>query len=817
MEALNWFKAEMAKLTKNKGVLISIIAVLLIPIVYAAVLLSATWSPYDNLSNLPVAVVNKDVGAMSGDEEINVGRDLIEDFKKGRDLGWKFVSEEDAAKGLEDLDYYMVIEIPEDFSKNVTTVLEPEPQQLELRYIQNEGLNFMAAQVTNSATERIREQLGNKITETYVRNLFSQLGVLSDGVQSAADGSEQIYTGSTELKDGTGQLLTALTDKSGDIDKLASGAKQLEAGTLELMRTLTTKQGDISKLASGTKELKDGTGELLANLKGKSGDITALAAGAKELNGGTGLLLQTLKEKAPGVKELEVGAKTLDAGVAEFQKVAMGQLIGGLEQTQSKLGEKLTEFKPQLEKLATGSSTLSTLSSDVSKAASTLQELLETYSSANREITNSEVQQLLVLSQAVSAGNEGIKAYAIGVKGGVDNAIGEIGKLSSGEDSLVGGIGQLLEGAKFANSKVSELKAGTTRLAGGAEEINTGWNSLITNVSKLNQGAAQISAGNKTVETGWKTMTAGVTQLNSGSNQIYQGNVTVDKGWRQLSAGATQLNSGMKQVSDGTSTVQTGWGSLTDGVTKVDEGLVKLNAGSEELATGLKSGAEEASALDVTDKNIAMFSSPVELAPEKVNGYQYYRDSTAPYILSLGLFVGILLMSFVVDFRKPAEVTSGISWFIGKFLNLAVLAIIQAVVVSLFVLLVLNLEVGNSFAFILFACFVSLTFLTIIFFLVAAAGNIGRFIAFIFIVLQLSTTGSNLPIEMLPEGLRSLSTFLPLTYTNAGFKAIISLDNAGSAWGNTGILFGVLLAFLVLAFIVVYFKRGRETTVDVAK
>lgn len=815
MEALKWFKAEMAKLTKNKGVLISIIAVLLIPIVYAAVLLSATWSPYDNLSNLPVAVVNKDVGAMSGDEEINVGRDLIEDFKKGRDLGWKFVSEEEAAKGLEDLDYYMVIEIPEDFSKNVTTVLEPEPQQLELRYIQNEGLNFMASQVTNSATERIREQLGNKITETYVRNLFSQLGVLSDGVQSAADGSEQIYTGSSELKDGTGQLLTALTDKSGDIDKLASGAKQLEAGTSELMRTLTTKQGDISKLAGGAKDLKNGTGELLANLKGKSGDITALATGAKELNGGTGLLLQTLKEKAPGVKELDDGAAGLDAGVAQFQKEAMGGLIAALEKAQKDLGDKLTTFGPEITALKNGSYALDNLAS--STKANDLHAQLKEFFDKNGLSDNAEVKDLLTLSEKVKQDDGQIRAYAAGVKDGVDKAVGAISSLSSGEDSLVGGIGQLIDGAKYANSKVTELKAYTTQLAAGSDEIHTGWDTLITKVTELNQGATQISAGNATVETGWKTMTAGVTQLNSGSNQIYQGNVSVNQGWRQLSAGATQLNSGMKQVSDGTSTVQTGWGSLTDGVTQVDEGLVKLNAGSEELATGLKSGAEEASALDVNDKNIAMFSSPVELAPEKVNGYQYYRDSTAPYILSLGLFVGILLMSFVVDFRKPAEVTSGISWFIGKFLNLAVLAIIQAVVVSLFVLLVLNLEVGNSLAFILFACFVSLTFLTIIFFLVATAGNIGRFIAFIFIVLQLSTTGSSLPIEMLPEGLRSLSAFLPLTYTNAGFKAIISLDNAGSAWGNTGILFGVLIAFLILAFVVVYFKKGRETTVDVAK
>ena len=70
----------------------------------------------------------------------------------------------------------MIIEIPEDFSERVTTVLEPDPKKLELKYIQNEGLNFMAAQVTRSATEKLREKLANKITEKYASNIFSNLG-----------------------------------------------------------------------------------------------------------------------------------------------------------------------------------------------------------------------------------------------------------------------------------------------------------------------------------------------------------------------------------------------------------------------------------------------------------------------------------------------------------------------------------------------------------------------------------------------------------------------------------------------------------------
>jgi putative membrane protein len=113
---------------------------------------------------------------------------------------------------------------------------------------------------------------------------------------------------------------------------------------------------------------------------------------------------------------------------------------------------------------------------------------------------------------------------------------------------------------------------------------------------------------------------------------------------------------------------------------------------------------------------------------------------------------------------------------------------------------------------------VSLVFLAIILFLVGLAGNIGRFLALIFIVLQLSTTGSNLPIEMLPDNLRALSQYLPLTYSNAGFKSIISLDNASFAWSNTGVLAIYLAIFVVLAAVVFATKgRSQSAEYDVAQ
>lgn len=758
MNSFNLFLAELAKIKEKKGVLISVIAALLVPVVYAAIILSPKWGPYDNLDNLPVAVVNEDKGAMSGETEINVGNDLVADLKKGKALGWDFVSSEQAKQGLNDMEYYLVIEIPEDFSQNVTTVLDPSPKKAELKFTQNEGLHFMAAQVTKNAMNQLREQLANKVTETYTKNVFSQLGGVSDGFKEAADGSEQIFDGSTKLKDGTSQILSSLQEKSGDIGTLADGARQLKAGTGELLSSLTSKQGDISKLAAGSVQLKNGTNELYSNLKEKSGSISELADGAKSLEKGAKDLSKGSAQVLDGLKKAQAGSYLVSTGISTLAPGTKSLAEGTV---------KAEEGAKQLDTLAKG------VADGIKQLAA--HPLLK---------DNPDVQKLVAYSAQLSTGMTGLSTSMTTIK--------------DGAKQIDGGVTQLAPGSKSLESGIKELVAGQTKLNNGAKELAA--------------GATQISTGNATVEVGWKTLTAGAGQLYAGSTEISKGNQTVNSGWKQLSAGAGELDNGMAKVSDGNLSVKEGWTTLTDGVKQVDDGLGQLKTGSNELATGLKDGAEQTSKLKPSEENMTMFASPVEFTGDVINKYPFYRDSNAPYILSLALFVGIIIMSFVVEFQKPALMpASGFSWFTSKLLNLSVLAIAQSLIVSLFALVILKLEVESALSFILFSIGASLTFLMIVFFLVAIGGNIGRFISLAFIVLQLSTTGSSLPIEMLPENLRNLSTYLPLTYSIEGFRNIITLGSFDIVWSNLGILLIYLVVSAILAFVVFMVKFKGQT------
>lgn len=753
MGSFQLFGKELSSLKKRKGLLFALIGVLLIPIVYVAILLSATWGPYDNLDNLPVAVVNKDAGGVSSGQPINVGNDLVATLKESKTLGWDFVSEEEALKGLDDQKYYMVVEIPEDFSQKVTTVLDANPQVPELRYIQNEGLNFMGSQVTNSAVERIREQLGDKITATYARTVFSKFTDIETGFASGADGSKQIHDGTVQLAEGTNTLLSSLTEKSDDINKLADGAKTADAGAGQLLAAINGGTSDINKLANGSQQVAAGIGSV------KSGSQEVLT-GLKSLQGGSNQVYNGLQQLQPGTESLLTGLKQLQAGAKQLYTGVTGDgdsspgLANGLNQLTTVLQSKQAD----IEKLAAGAQLLQGLSQTPG---------LETY-------------------------KENLQALSTGL-----TELGAIYPIA-------------VQSASALNNGAQQIAQGLPALTTGLDQAVAGQETIVSGVNALVGGQAQAVAGVDKLVAGQTQLVAGVTQLESGAAQVAGGNKSLTSSWNKLGSGVSSLKTGLAQISVGNETVATGWQTMTEGVSALNAGANQLQAGSTELATGLEGGAEQVAAVKVTDENIAMFATPVVLSGEKVNSYEYYRDSTAPYILSLALFVGMLVLSFFVDFKKPAVLPkSAISWYISKWLQLTLFATIQALLVTLFTLFVLQLSVQNAGMLILFAILVSITFMSIVFFLISAAGNIGRFIALVLVVAQLSITGANLPIPMLPDNLQALSVYLPFTYSISGFKSVISLGDLSLLGSNSAILAIYLIGASVLAFVA--FVIGYKT------
>lgn len=217
-------KAEWLKIFKTKKMLISVIAVLFVPVMYSGMFLWAFWDPYANLKDLPVAVVNEDKGAVMDEETMKLGQTLVDKLIDSEQFRFEEVEAKEADQKLKDQKYYILIKIPENFSEHATTLLDDEPQRLVIDYIPNEGFNFLGAQIGETAMDRIKAEVNTQVSATYAEKLFDSITQLGDGFTEAADGAGELDEGAAKLAAGADEL-------KGYLEQLASSSVQLSDGT----------------------------------------------------------------------------------------------------------------------------------------------------------------------------------------------------------------------------------------------------------------------------------------------------------------------------------------------------------------------------------------------------------------------------------------------------------------------------------------------------------------------------------------------------------------------------------------------------------
>lgn len=281
-----------------------------------------------------------------------------------------------------------------------------------------------------------------------------------------------------------------------------------------------------------------------------------------------------------------------------------------------------------------------------------------------------------------------------------------------------------------------------------------------------------------------------------------------------MAAGSGKLASGMTKLEDGISTLSNGVTQLSNGSDQLVDGMKKLDDGSKQLADKLADGAKKANDVKANDEVYRMFSEPVKMKNERIHPVPNYGTGFTPYFLSLGLFVGALLLSIVFPLREPASIPrSGVQWFFSKFGVLAIVGVIQALLADTVLLAGLKLHVQSVPNFIIFSILTSITFIALIQFLVTTLGDPGRFVGIVILILQLTTSAGTFPLELIPKTLQPINHYLPMTYSVFGFKAAISSGDFAFMWKNAAILavFIIVLSIGTVFYFTVQHKRKLYT------
>jgi len=660
VKGIKQFAKELSGIGRNKKVLIPVVAILTVPVLYCAMFLGAFWDPYGKLVDLPVAVVNSDQGTVREGEELHIGQDFIEKLKEGKHFDYRFVDEAEALEGLKNNAYYMAIEIPEDFSKNTATLTTDQPTPAQIRFLPNESYNFLAAQIGNTAIEKMKTELSQEVTKAYTHTVFEQLETLADGLSKASEGATEIAAGTDSAKNGATLL-------EQNLSKLASGSLTMRNGVGKL--------GDGSaKLEKGLADLQQGGGSLAGGLAQLTEAGGQLGQGAKQAEQGASQLAAGLDQSAAGAAKLEAGAGELAAGLAQY-----------------------AEAHPELAE-------------------------------------DAAMQRLIAASKQLAGG---------------------LGEAKQGQEQLAAGAVKLREGA--------------SQLAGGLEQFG----------GKLGEAAD-----------GSRNLAAGVQQLHGGAVQLKQGIGDLQKGVGEFAEGTGKLDEGAQQMA---------------------EGLLKLTDGTGELSSKLSEAAEKTAGINGGDSVVDMFANPVNLDVVKSTEVPNYGTGFAPYFISLGLFVGALLLTIVYSVKEPVNrPASGWSWFVGKLLTMVLIGVAQAVIADLVLLYGLGLEVQSLPLFFLFTILTSVAFMALIQFLVTVLQHPGRFVAIVILIFQLTSSAGTFPLELIPGWLQTTSLWLPMTYSVSGLKAVISSGDYAFMWDNALILLAFFALFAVMTFVYFMIAYRKE-------
>lgn len=166
------------------------------------------------------------------------------------------------------------------------------------------------------------------------------------------------------------------------------------------------------------------------------------------------------------------------------------------------------------------------------------------------------------------------------------------------------------------------------------------------------------------------------------------------------------------------------------------------------------------------EKESSFLSNPILLKTKRLFPIPNYGSAMTPFYTMLALWVGatLLIASLKVDVDNSDQSFKGYQLFLGRLFTFLTIGISQAVIVSLGDLFFIHTYAVDKLWFVLLCMFISLVFVTITYSLCSVFGNIGKGLAIIFLVLQISSSGATFPVSLTSSFFQTINPFMPFTY-----------------------------------------------------
>jgi len=462
---------------KGPWPVLGLLFVLLVPTVFAGLYLWSNEDPYGKRDQVPVAVVNLDEPAQVENTTVNAGDRLVRELGADPIFAWNFVDETQAEQGLADGTYYMIVEIPPDFSANLVSGSGEAPQRANVNLRLNDATGYLTELLVASAQPRLEAAINRAAIGVYLESVFANLDTIRTAVRAAADSAGKMAA----------DIATALTQAT-DLSTAVSTAKQSSA----------TVVGDLATAKSSS-----------AALVTSSGDAKASSASAVTALGTATTAASTLSSSADSAASSASSlASSVGPAIAAIDAAApaLGQSAANVEAATSDTSDLVTQsLGPGLSELKSAVATLPPADQAV------LQSSIANLDGVNSQLLQSS-SQAAAQAVAVNSSAQTVTNAAFGLSG----AGSELTSLATNTATVSAGMSGLYDNVSSASSSASSVDSAVNGMAGQAGDLDA------------SIGAAQLAAQTTDdtltpAETSSATLVSTLTTVNSAVAELSTG------------------------------------------------------------------------------------------------------------------------------------------------------------------------------------------------------------------------------------------------------------------------------------------------------
>jgi len=731
------YKSDILNIVSNWVVAVIVGGLIFLPSLYAWLNIYASMDPYAHTANMKIAVVNEDSGTTIKGENLNIGKELMDNLKENNSFSWHFIPREEALDSLKNGDYFAVLIVPNDFSQKLSSIVTELPTKAHIDYYVNEKINPIAPKITSKGAGVITQQVSSEFISTVNGTLFSMFNKIGIEIEHDIPDFEKfeqyVYT-----------IEQHLPDIESFLAQTAKGGQDAE----KLIDTTLNEIPEIEKLTNN--------------------GLTTIQSGLKLMNEADTLFNQL----SPIVKE----------DLASAQKIA---------QQFTKLLEKLQNAASNTTTLAQAKDALlkqlTSLQAKVNSSMETLealQQLTHADASTRQQLANS-LQNVITSLQENGSNDDNNKAI--------------IQKLVAIQEKLQAND-SVADSATNALSTLQQLNALLADSTSKIQQLPTIDEQTILNdiaeVQKIAQDAATnlqqfLSYYTDTLEPQiHSTLSAAKDTLTNASTMLTKVQSTIPQAQQRLANAKNTLITANKAISTLQSDFPTLSKKIIDLATKLR--TFENEADLSEIVQLLKNDVE-------AERNF--FEEPVKLEEHRMFPIANYGTAMTPFYTVLSIWVGcLLLISLLAVNIHDSQHYSIRAIYFGRLLTFATISLIQTLIITIGDVFLLDVSIRAPFYFILFGLIISFVFITVVYTLVSVFGNVGKALAIVMLVLQIAGSGGTYPVELLPKFFQVINPFLPFTYAIGMMREAVGGIIWSKIWLDLTFLISFWLIFILFGF-----------------